>query len=84
MVKNIQGYVGDSVIKKLHVNADDTGQGSSIPGSGRSPEAGYRNPLHYSYLKKTSRFPQKAPKRPEPNSKFSSYLVLLIYVKSIL
>ena len=27
---------------------------------------------------------QKAPKRPEPNSKFSSYLVLLIYVKSIL
>ena len=54
MVKNIQGYVGDSVIKKLHVNADDTGQGSSIPGSGRSPEAGYRNPLHYSYLKKTS------------------------------
>ena len=29
----------------------------------------------------SGRFPQKAPKRPEPNSKFSSYLVLLIYVE---
>ena len=55
MVKNIQGYVSDSVIKKkLHVNADDTRQGGSIPGLGRSPEAGYSNPLHYSYLKKIS------------------------------
>ena len=28
--------------------------------------------------------PQKAQKRPEPNSKFSSYLVLLVYVKEMI
>ena len=36
-----------SVVKKLHVNAGDTG---SIPGSGRSPGAGNGNPLQYSCL----------------------------------
>ena len=39
-----------SVIKNLPANAGDTGDASSIPGSGRSPGGGNDNPLQYSLL----------------------------------
>ena len=38
------------VVKNLPVNAGDTGDASSIPGSGRSPGGGNGNRLQYSYL----------------------------------
>ena len=34
-------------VKNLPVNAGDTGDAGSIPGSGRSPEGGHENPLQY-------------------------------------
>ena len=45
-----RGFPGGSVIKNLAVNAGDTGDVSSIPGSGRSPGGGHGNPLQYSCL----------------------------------
>ena len=39
------------VVKNLPADAGDTGDASSIPGSGRSPGGGHGNPLQYSYLK---------------------------------
>ena len=41
------GFLGDSVVKNLPVNAGDKGL---IPGSGRSPGEGNGNPLQYSCL----------------------------------
>ena len=40
-------FPGGSVVRKLPVNAGDTGL---IPGSERSPGGGYGNPLQYSCL----------------------------------
>ena len=37
--------------KESACNAGGTGDTSSIPGSGRSPEEGHGNPLQYSFLK---------------------------------
>ena len=39
------------VVKNLPANAGDTGDMSSIPGSGRRPREGQDNPLQYSCLK---------------------------------
>ena len=38
------------VVKNLPANAGQVRNTRSIPGSGRSPEGGYRNPLQYSFL----------------------------------
>ena len=38
------------VVKNLPVNAGDSRDVSSIPGSGRSPGGGHGNPLQYSCL----------------------------------
>ena len=38
------------MIKNLPANAGDIRDASSVPGSGRSPGAGYGNPLQYSCL----------------------------------
>ena len=38
------------VVKNLHVNAEDTRDAGSIPGSGRSPGGGHGNPPQYSCL----------------------------------
>ena len=40
------GFPGGSVVKNPPANAGDSGL---IPGSGRSPAEGNRNPLQYSY-----------------------------------
>ena len=41
------GFPGDSVVKHLSANAEDTG---SISGLGKSPGEGNGNPLQYSCL----------------------------------
>ena len=38
-------FPGGAVVKNLFANAEDEGDSSSIPGSGRSPEGGNGNPL---------------------------------------
>ena len=38
-------------VKNVPANAEDVGDASSIPGSGRSPGGGHGNRLQYSYLK---------------------------------
>ena len=43
------------MVKNLPANAGDTGDGGSIPGSGRSPGEGNGNPLQYSCLEKSHR-----------------------------
>ena len=43
-------FPGGSVVKNLPVNAGDTGDVGSIPGSRRSPGEGNGNPLQYSCL----------------------------------
>ena len=43
----IWGFPGGSVVKNLPANAGDP---DSIPGSGRSPGEGNRNPFQYSCL----------------------------------
>ena len=48
-----RGFPGSSVVKNPSANAEDTGDMSSIPGSGRSPGGGNGNPLHYSCLEKS-------------------------------
>ena len=45
------GFPGGSMVKYPPTNAGDTG---STPGSGRSPEEGNGNPLHYSCLGNTT------------------------------
>ena len=44
-------FPNGSVGKESACNAGDTGDASSIPGSGTSPGGGNGNPLQYSYLK---------------------------------
>ena len=44
------GLPSGAVVKNLAVNAADTRNAGSIPGSGRSPGVGNGNPLQYSYL----------------------------------
>ena len=46
------GFPSGSAGKESTWNSGDTGDGSSIPGSGRSPEEGNGNPLQYSCLEK--------------------------------
>ena len=41
------GFPGGSVVKNPPASAGNTGDMSSIPGSGRSPGAGDDNPLQY-------------------------------------
>ena len=43
-------FPGDSVMKNLSASAEDVGDGTLIPGSGRSPGVGNGNPLQYSCL----------------------------------
>ena len=45
-----RGFPGGTVVKNLPVNAGDTGDMGSIPGSGRSPGGGHGSPLQYSCL----------------------------------
>ena len=45
------GCPGGSVVRNLPANAGDTGDVVSIPGLGRSPGGGNRNPFQYSFLK---------------------------------
>ena len=45
-----KGFPGGSVVKNSSINAGDTGDAGSIPGSGRSPGEGNCNPLQYSCL----------------------------------
>ena len=45
-----RGFPGGSVVKNLPVDAGDTGDAGSIPGSGRSPGGRHGNPLQYSCL----------------------------------
>ena len=45
-----KGFPGGSVVQNLPTNAEDAGNLGSIPESGRSPEEGHGNPLHYSCL----------------------------------
>ena len=44
------GFPGGSVVKNLSTNAEDSGDVSLIPGSGRSPGEGNGNSLQYSCL----------------------------------
>ena len=44
------GFPGALVAKNLPSNAGDVRDTGLIPGSGRSPGAGYGNPLQYSCL----------------------------------
>jgi len=39
------------VVRNTHANAGDIRDVGSVPGSGRSPGGGHRNPLQYSCLK---------------------------------
>ena len=56
-----EGFPGGSVVKDLPANAEDAGDGGSIPGSGKSPERRYGNPLQYSWLgNSTDRGAQRA------------------------
>jgi len=41
------------VVKNPPVNARDSGDGGSVPGSGRSPGIGNSNPFQYSGLENT-------------------------------
>ena len=45
-----RGFLGSSVVKNLHGNAEDAGDAGSIPESGRSPGKEKGNPLQYSCL----------------------------------
>ena len=44
------GFPDGSVVKNIPAIAGDADDVGSIPGSGRSPGAGYGNPLQYSCL----------------------------------
>jgi len=45
-------FLDGSTGKESTCNAEDTGDESLIPGSGRSPGGGHGNPLWYFYLEK--------------------------------
>ena len=45
-----RGFPGGASGKKFTCNAEAAGDTGLIPGSGRSPEGGNGNPLHYSCL----------------------------------
>ena len=45
-------FPGGSVVKSLPDNAQDPGDGGSVPGLRRSPGGRNDNPLQYSYLRK--------------------------------
>ena len=45
-----QGFLGDVKVKNSPANGGNTGDASSIPGSGRFPGVGNDNPLQYSHL----------------------------------
>ena len=45
-----QGFPGGAVVEKLPANAGDARDSDSIPGLGRAPREGNRNPLQYSCL----------------------------------
>ena len=45
-----QGFPGGSVVEKLPANAGDARDSDSIPGLGRAPREGNRNPLQHSCL----------------------------------
>jgi len=47
----VRGVPHGSMGKESACNAGDTGAVGSVPGLGRSPEGGNRNPLQYSHLK---------------------------------
>ena len=47
LLTNILGFPSGSLVKNLPASGGNTGP---IPGSGRSPEEGNGNPLHYSCL----------------------------------
>ena len=47
----LKGFPDGSVDKESACNAGDTGDASSIPGSGKSPREGHGNPPQYSCLK---------------------------------
>ena len=49
-MNSLVGFTGGTVIKNLPVNAGDTRDMGSIPGSERSPGVGNGNPLQYSCL----------------------------------
>ena len=50
-VKHLKGFLGGSMVKNPPANTRDTGDGGSIPGSGRSPGGGGNgNPLQHSCL----------------------------------
>ena len=49
-IANLGNFPGDSVGKESVCNAGDTGDMSSVPGSGRSAGGGHGNPLQYSCL----------------------------------
>ena len=51
MLYFIWALPGGSVVKNPLANAEDVGDASSIPGSGRSPGGGNGNPLQCSCLK---------------------------------
>ena len=44
------GFLSGSVVKNPPANAGDTGDASSVPGSGRYPGRGNGDPLQYSFL----------------------------------
>ena len=44
------GFPGDALVKNPPANAGDIRDAGLIPGSGRSPGVGNRNPLQYSCL----------------------------------
>ena len=46
----ILGFPGGEVVKNMPANAGGTGNGGSVPGSGRYPGEGNGNPLQYSCL----------------------------------
>ena len=46
--KKLLGFPGGSVVKNLPVNAGDTGDMGSIPGSGRCPGVANGNLIQYS------------------------------------
>ena len=51
LVKDTQGFQVAVVVKNLPVYTGDIRHGSSILGSGRSPEGGHSNPFQYSCMK---------------------------------
>ena len=47
---SVYGFPGGSTVKNLPASSGDTGDGHSVPASGRSPGGSNGNPLQYSCL----------------------------------